>query len=41
MPIKFAPKVGEILECNYGNYPLSVCHRMKPAFMMATFHQKW
>lgn len=23
MPIKFAPKVGEILECNYGNYPCS------------------
>lgn len=24
MPIKFSPKVGEILECSYGNYPLSL-----------------
>lgn len=41
MPIKFAPKVGEILECNYGNYPLSVCQPHETGFLMATFHQKW
>ncbi|EOO1994092.1 hypothetical protein E8880_RS46065, partial [Escherichia coli] len=23
MAINFSPKVGEILECNFGNYPVS------------------
>ncbi|CAI1521610.1 Uncharacterised protein [Serratia quinivorans] len=41
MPINFAPKVGEILECNYGNYPAPIPTLTRPIFIMATFHQKW
>ncbi|CAI0947910.1 Uncharacterized protein conserved in bacteria [Serratia quinivorans] len=32
MPINFAPKVGEILECNYGNYPAPIPTTHTPHF---------
>ncbi len=41
MPIKFAPKVGEILECNYGNYPLSVCQPHEAGFYDGHIPPEW
>ncbi|WP_329906633.1 type II toxin-antitoxin system PemK/MazF family toxin [Serratia quinivorans] len=32
MPINFAPKVGEILECNYGNHPAPIVPTHLPHF---------
>lgn len=41
MPIKFAPKVGKFSSATMATIPYQSANRMKPAFMMATFHQKW
>lgn len=41
MPIKFAPRSGKFSSATMATIPYQSANRMKPAFMMATFHQKW
>lgn len=41
MPIKFPPRSGKFLSAAMATTHYHSANRMKPAFMMATFRQKW